>query len=131
MCAAWAQHDMFFMLHASKHACAQKIDDVEPFIQNTHVYTRHTHDIYRYMHACMSGTYNFMLNLVSVHVNLQAKYSGYEHVYVLRRDSPHDTQAQTPACLTISHCKAKAYRLYLRVCSVLIKYVLTHNINTL
>ena len=34
---------MFFILHACKHACAQKIYDVKPIIQNYRVCNRRVH----------------------------------------------------------------------------------------
>ena len=60
MNAAWAQHDMFFILHVCKHACARKIDDIISIIQSFCVHTRRVHDSLQ-THAFMSGVY--MLNL--------------------------------------------------------------------
>ena len=40
MCAAWIQHDKFFI----SHACAHKIDDIKPTVYSSHVRTRLVHD---------------------------------------------------------------------------------------
>ena len=51
---ACTQHHTFFILHACRHACARKIDDVETLVQSTHVRTRcvaEAHVHVRYVHA--------------------------------------------------------------------------------
>ena len=51
---ACTRHDTFFILHACRHACARKIDDVETLVQSTHVRTRRVAEAcvhVRYVHA--------------------------------------------------------------------------------
>ena len=42
MHAAWARHDMFFILHLCM--CVHKNDDIETIVKSTSVHTRHVHD---------------------------------------------------------------------------------------
>ena len=51
---ACTRHDTFFILHACRHACARKIDDVETLVQSTRVRTRCVAEArvhVRYVHA--------------------------------------------------------------------------------
>ena len=84
MCAAWAQHNMFFISHACRHACACKIDDIKPTVQSSHVRTRCVYDSLQ-MHLCMSGMHAPNLNYVSMQIVNQRQWNKlYKHVNVLR-----------------------------------------------
>ena len=51
---ACTRHDMFFILHACRLACARKIDDVETLVQSTRARTRRVAEArvhVRYVHA--------------------------------------------------------------------------------
>ena len=49
------------------HACARKINDIEAFVQSTHVHTRRMHDNL-HEHMCMSIVYT--PNLVHMDIDI-------------------------------------------------------------
>ena len=67
MRAAWAQHDTFFTSYVYKHACARKIDDVKPTVQNSRVCTRRAHNSLQ-MHTCMSGMHTSNLDYACMQI---------------------------------------------------------------
>ena len=72
-----------FILHVCKHACACNIDDVEPIVQITYVWTRCVHNSLQ-MLTCMSGMY--MPNFICVHFDVYPnskpgiEYKFYKHI---------------------------------------------------
>ena len=84
MCAAWAQHDTFFISHTCKPTCAGKIDDVKPTVQSSRVHTRHVQDSFQ-MHTCMSGIHMQNLDYACMQIASQGQWNKlYKHVHVLR-----------------------------------------------
>ena len=71
MRAATAQHDMFFISHACKPACAHKIgDSIKPTVQSFRVHTRRVHD------ACVHVRNAHAKFGLRVHVNCKPRAAG-------------------------------------------------------
>ena len=101
MRAAWAQHYIFFISHTFNHACALKIDDVKPTVQISCVRTRRVHDSLQ-AHTCMSGMHKPNLNYTCMQIVSQGQWNKfYEHVHVLRCNSPRQDVNPTKEFLTV------------------------------
>ena len=99
MLVAWTWHNTFFILHACKHMCAHKTDDIRPIIQSSCVHIRRVHDSLQ-THACRSRMHT--PNLDYVHTNCKPRTAEYTlwtcshvHVLIIRCNSPHDTRCKS------------------------------------